>query len=214
MPRSDSAAESYGKAALVLARAVQEGRYRSVLFSSPGPGAGTTTAMLQIARELQRAYGLTALTVELGRRRPAFERRFGVDSARGVAALAAEEKSVHECVQRGRSGLWMLPSGPEEYDHAPPRGLSAAIERILAETTGKFDLVLFDAPPLLEQSVGLTAGTVVPRLVLVAEAGRTSHEVLDRVKRELDAEGIEIVGAILNKQPRYIPGWLYGWVTR
>jgi Mrp family chromosome partitioning ATPase len=157
---------------------------------------------------------MRALVVELNAVRPVFARWFGLESERGLEALLRGEKTVPECIQRGGDGLALLPAGVENRAPGADRGLPSAIERILAETKSDFDLVLFDAPPILEQPVVLAAGAVVPRLLLVVEAGRTPHELLTRVKQQAEAEGIEIVGAILNKQRWYIPKWLYLWVTR
>ena len=62
--------------------------------------------------------------------------------------------------------------------------------------------------------LSLLAGRVVPRMILVAAAGRVSHEILDRAQLELGAANISVVGGILNMQERIIPKWLYRWLTR
>jgi Mrp family chromosome partitioning ATPase len=75
-------------------------------------------------------------------------------------------------------------------------------------------LILIDAPPLLEQPDVFDAGTLVPRLMLVVEAGRTSRQALERVRRELDRSNVALLGTILNKHKRYIPGWIYRCLER
>ncbi|MBI1897469.1 MAG: hypothetical protein HYS04_13240, partial [Acidobacteria bacterium] len=54
----------------------------------------------------------------------------------------------------------------------------------------------------------------VPHMVLVVRAGRTPHEVLERVQKEVASENVTIVGAILNQYRKFIPGWIYRWLIK
>jgi hypothetical protein len=86
MPAESS--HSYRRTALVLAIAVREGRLRSVFFSGATRGAGTTTAVLEVARLLNGTFGLRALVIELARSRPVYLKKFDFDPARTLDACA------------------------------------------------------------------------------------------------------------------------------
>ena len=78
---------------------------------------------------------------------------------------------------------------------------------------GEFDIVLVDAPPLLEDAIALAALQAVPAVIPIVEAGRTRLETLDRMKRELAAHEVTVVGVVLNKYRRFVPGWISPWQT-
>src|SRR5262249_24143646 len=93
-------------------------------------------------------------------------------------------------------------------------GLVEAVRRVRQELEGPYDVILWDAPPILEGPEVIALREMVPNVVLVMESGRTRHEVLERIKKELAANSISILGAILVKQRRPIPGWIYRWLVQ
>lgn len=214
--RADSAEieESHRRVAAFLAGAVAEKRFESVLFTSSSEGEGTTTVATRAAELLRESFGLRPLLVELNQRRPAYARRFGLEPGLGLAVIAAGERPARACVQRTASGLAVIVAGASRGGAGGEVGPASALKRILNDLAGDFDLVLVDAPPVLEQADAVAAGAVVPRAVLVVEAGRTPHEALDRTRQALAAGDVAVVAAVLTKQPRLIPEWIYRWLVR
>jgi Mrp family chromosome partitioning ATPase len=184
--------EGFRKAALALAGELAAKGARSVVFCSSRPGEGTTTVVLNVARHLSETYNLKTLVVELNRRRPVFARLFSLNGLRNLG-----------------SGLTILPSGEPSASGGRANDLAALVRQVLAELESRFDIVLFDASPVLEGTDALEAIRLVPRVVLVVQAATTSYEVLDRVARELAAAHASIVGSILNKFVKVIPSWIY-----
>jgi len=205
------AEESYRKAALFLSKMVAGGD-RAVLFCSARRGEGTTTAVLNLAHQLQESYGLRPLVIELNRRSPALAKLFAL-SPTPTLDDALESKPAAECIQVTASGLSVIPGGCRRAANPHPR-LASGLTRVLSEVEGLFDVVLLDAPPILTQADAIIVGTVVPTLILVVESGRTNYEMLERVKRELATEEIRIAGTVLTKQKRFIPRWIHWWLTR
>lgn len=203
----------YGVAALMLAQAVRQGAYRSVLFVSSAPQEGTSTAVLQVARLLHDAYGLRPLIVELGARTSTLAKLFFLDSDRTIQEIATGKKTTSECVQRTGSGLGIVPAACSNGSSAG-WDVAALVRKILQDTMSDFDIVLLDAPPIPARPDGLAAAAVVPRAVIVVEAGRTTTEKLQRVKQELAHANVTVLGSILNKHRRFIPGWLYRWLLQ
>lgn len=206
--------EDYRRAALLLATAADDDRYHSVIICSSTKGEGTTTAVLNIARELTENHKFRTLVLELNWRRPVYARMFDLDNDKSVAAVAAGRHCPRQCIQRDGSGLALLPSGEDVPGSGGTAGVAAVLRSILQDVESEFDFVLLDMPPVLETTDVIGAGLVVPRVIMVVEAGRTRYEMLDRVRRELRAESISIVGTVLTKQKRFIPGWAYKWLVR
>jgi Mrp family chromosome partitioning ATPase len=211
---SDEVHESYRRAAQVLATARREGRLRAVVFSSARSGEGVTTAVLHVAEHLRGEFALAPLVVELNRRRPALASRFGLDRTRSVEAVATGRAMAKACVQRTRSGIDVLAASGEDTTGGAPFDVTLVLRRILDQAGMDFDLVLIDAPAILERADAIAAVTVVPHVILIVEAGRTQREALERVRAELARENATVVGSILTKHKRFIPEWLYAWLVR
>ena len=94
-------------------------------------------------------------------------------------------------------------------DEASRLDVAPLLRRMLDETKSGYDLILIDSPPLLASSQAWAICSVVPRMVLVAESGRTRREVLHRAQKDLAQAKVAVLGSVLNKQDRYIPRWLY-----
>ncbi|MEK7750415.1 MAG: hypothetical protein AAB654_00770, partial [Acidobacteriota bacterium] len=150
MPAESS--HSYRKTALVLANAVREGRLCSVFFSGATPGAGTTTAVLEVARQLSGTFGLRALVIELARSRPVYLAKFDFDSAKTLEACAGGRLPASQCIQRNNSGLCFLPASADGASSDQNLALPTVLRRVLEEVGADFDLALVDAPPIVEEA--------------------------------------------------------------
>jgi uncharacterized protein involved in exopolysaccharide biosynthesis/Mrp family chromosome partitioning ATPase len=202
-----AADEEYRRAALQIATATRASGHRSVLLSSATRGEGTSTSSINVARLLGQGFGVRAVVVETNRLQPVYARMFELDDARSLAAVESGAVAVSQAVQQGPGGVSIVPRGdapgaPVGAD--PESGLARAVR----ELEGQFDLVLLDAPPILECADVLALGRLVPRLVLIAEAGEVTRQSLGRVLRQLRDADIELLGVILNSRKRVIPEWL------
>jgi Mrp family chromosome partitioning ATPase len=202
----------YQKVALALAAGVREGRLRSVVFTGPTKKQGTTSTVLNVARQLKASYGINALVVELNRSRPAFVRLFQLDERKSVAAVAGGKSSL-DCVQRGADDLSLIPVG--DFTSVNSRAsavLSEAVGKIQLELGRVYPVILWDAPPVLEQPDVLFLRSVLSNAVLVVESGRVGHETLERVSAEFVGAGIILEGTIMVNHTKPIPGWIYRWL--
>ena len=215
-PVRNRSEEDFRRAASVLANAVRQNQWHSLLVASAYRGEGTTTVALHMAVQLQQRYAVRPLVIELNRRRPAFSKLFALDAERGFSAIAAGRLTPAECIQSGPGGVALIPAGTPPAPGEPLPDLRTVLCRVVRETEAAYDVVMLDAPPVLEEPDVMILGAVVPRLVLVVRAGHTPYEVVERVKRHLEVgiEGFTIVGAVLNRHRRYIPGWIYRWLAR
>ena len=206
--------ENFRKAALLLASAARDGRYRTVLFSSAREGEGTTTATLGVARQLRDYYGMNPLIIELNQRRPALLEMFQLDPAHSWEAMDDAGLSAKQCLQLTPGGLSVIAAHADAAVVVEGPDIAGVLRRLLEGVGEDFDVVLIDTPPILEEACAIGVASVVPQLILVVEARRTSYALLERVKAEVASGNLTIVGTILNKHKRYIPGWFYRWLTR
>jgi Mrp family chromosome partitioning ATPase len=190
----------------------EESSLHSALISSAWPGEGSTTVTFGVARALRDSYGARVLAVEIGFASPAFGKLFNVPPEKSFAAVATGKIAPAEAFWEVESGFSVLAAG------ADPVAARSSVGRVLRQTMAaaqnSFDALLVDAPPLMHGTDTIAAGRIVPRLVLVVEAARTSSDTLQRVKKRLDHESISVIGCVLNKEKRYMPEWLYRRLSR
>src|SRR5262249_25094128 len=132
-----------------------------------------------------------------------------------LAAILAGEKPATDCVQCDPLGLPLIPTGNlEDPSAGNGSGLENTLCRIIQELQNDYEMILLDAPPILENADVFIAGRVVPRLVLVVGAGRVSRNSVLRARQELESANIRVIGTILNMRRRIIPGWMDNWFRR
>ncbi|MEE9296871.1 MAG: hypothetical protein V3W34_18150 [Phycisphaerae bacterium] len=201
--------ENYRKAALAIANLIREGGQRSFLFASATRGEGTTTAILNVARHLKSNCGIEPLVIELDLERPVLVKFLRLDADKTFQAISSGKLTAQECIQRFAEGIATIPASASNGRSDRSVDKSKVLGQILESMGSRFDAVLVDTPPILEQADVMQVASLIPRVVLVVEAGRTRYEMLERIKRQFAAENCTIVAAILNKHKRYIPRWIY-----
>lgn len=199
--------EAYRRAALFLSKLAAREPGRAVQVASATSKEGTTTVVLTLARYLREYYGLKVLVVEVGQRGE-LAAMLHLDRDRAFDSFASGRIAAAEAVQTG-GGVFVVAGSRSPLSAAD---FTARLRELLKAVAGDFDLVLLDVPPVLESTDALVVGACVPDLVLVVAAGRTRFEVVQRAKRELEAEGVRIIATVLNRHRHFIPYWVYRWL--
>lgn len=189
---------------------MQEGQYKSVIIAGVAEGAGGTTVASRVAAHLRQSFGAKPLVVDLDFRHSP-EPSLNSGPPAGLEAIARGAASACESVETNDAGVSVIVAGSDPT--LAGRGVAEVLRRVVEESSACFDFIVVDAPAVLESAAVVEAGSVVPRLLLVAEAGRTSREAVQRARRRLETAGVEIIGCILNKEKRYMPAWLYRWLA-
>jgi Mrp family chromosome partitioning ATPase len=179
------------------------------MFTSPKPGGGTTTMVLDLAHELGQL-GLRTLAVEASARKSDPRYLAGSEPVASpapaglMAALLGHGEVDASIVPASGRSPDRLPLGPPPEDRRLP-GMDR-IGVVLQHLLTRYDLVLLDAAPLL-----LSADTelLVPRVeatVLVVEAGSVSRGEVKRAGHVLSRLDPAAVGAVLNRVRIYDGG--------
>jgi succinoglycan biosynthesis transport protein ExoP len=188
---------------------------RTILITSSGPREGKTTILTNLGLVMAQA-GAKTLLVSADLRRPSLAKAFGIkrepglneilsgtasseEALRNIADIMLGEIELEEIVHRptGIDNIWILPSGVLPPNPAEILS-SAKLTDLIEEFRQKFDVVLFDSPPVLPVT---DASLLSPKLdctVIIYEIGRTSRDALLRAKVQLESVGGKIAGIVLN----------------
>jgi polysaccharide biosynthesis transport protein len=176
---------------------------RSHLFvvTSPGPNEGKTTVTVNLGRVLA-GIGRRVVLVDGDTRKQRLHKIFGLNNERGLSTLLQAGRIYdHDLAQFvGRTsiaGLSVLPSGPltkgcADLLHSPE------LPKLMSLLKEDFDFVLIDTPPVLPVADARVIGSFADGVVLVARARQTTRDAAEAARRRLGADGIRVVGMILN----------------
>ncbi len=170
---------------------------RSVVVTSPGPAEGKSTVVVSLAITMAHS-GRRVLLVDTDLRRPRIHKAFSTNPRLGITSILAGDATIEQSVQSTIvDGLSLLPCGP-----VPPNPSellhTAKFAALLEDLKQRYDLLVFDSPPV---SVVIDAAIIGPQLdgvILVAESGRTSRDALAHSLRQLRDVGSKMLGCVLN----------------
>jgi succinoglycan biosynthesis transport protein ExoP len=193
------ASESYRTLRTGLDFIVSRRQTRSILVTSPTAAEGKTVTTVNLGMVAADAGARVAL-VSADLRRPSLERYLGVPNQSGVSTwLAGFSASPDGLIQVTTSpNMSVVASGP-----LPPNPAELLASPRLAELVAllerRFDLVLFDSPPVLPVADAMILGSRVGAALLVVNAATTRRSAATHAKEELQRVGADVIGAVLNE---------------
>jgi capsular exopolysaccharide synthesis family protein len=189
-----------------------------VTSSVESEGKSTTTANLAITLA---ETGLRVLLVDADLRRPKMSLYMGIEGAVGLTDVLIGRVTLQDAVQRwGDQQLFLLPAGTIPPNPSELLGSRSMVEVVknLHET---FDVVLYDAPPLLPVTDAAILTRSVGSALVIAAAGRVHKSQLAGALSTLENVGGRVAGIIMTMLPtkgpdaygqqRYGYGYGYGY---
>lgn len=176
-------------------------RPRSIVVTSSVPGEGKSTTSLNLAVALADA-GSRVLLVDADLRRPSVANSLGLEGSVGLTTVLIGRADVGDVVQRWQdTSLDILPSGRIPPNPSELLG-SRAMERLLAELTERYDVVLLDTPPLLPVTDAAVLSNLTGGSILVVGADRVHRPQLREAIGSLTTAGAHLHGVVLNRIAR------------
>ena len=178
-----------------------------VTSAVPGEGKSTTTANLAIA--LSQA-GAKVLLVGADLRKPKMAAYMGIEGGVGLTDVLIGRVPLPDAVQRwGRTDLYLLPSGQIPPNPSELLG-SALMDDLIRTLHEQYDVVLYDAPPLLPVTDAAVLARLVGGCLVLIAAGRTASGELDGALAALENVGAPVSGLVLTMLPTKGPD-AYGY---
>ncbi len=170
---------------------------RRLLVTSAGPQEGKSTAVINLGIIFAQG-GKRVLIVDSDLRRPRLHRAFGVPRKRGLTNLIMGESTTEEVIIHTEvPGVDLIPCGPIPPNPSELLG-SPRMREISDELADRYDLVLYDSPPVVAVTDAVVMSKSVEGVVLIAKAGKTTREILTKAVRQLTDVGTHVLGSVLN----------------
>jgi len=169
-------------------------RPRAIMVTSALPQEGKTTVAANLARVCCDG-GTRVLLVDGNLRRPALHKFFALDNSFGLTQALEEER--HVVVQQAEPGLDLLTSGSLP-DNPPDILASESMMELITFVKEKYELIIFDSPPVLSVSDTIILAKRVDGILLVVKWSATRRDHAAEAIKCLARANQNILGVVLN----------------
>ena len=195
--------ESYRQTMVSLLPLLARNEHQSLLLIGGLPDSGTTTVATNFAASIA-ATGRRALVIDANFRRPRLSTAFGIDSdSAGLADVLCNKAKLDQVIHDS-DGIAVMTAGTPA-NRVSDRLNTSAVDSMLAELRGKYDVVIFDSPPAVVSGDALILANKVDATVLVVRANQEHRGLVARLIQRLAHARSELVGVVLNR-PRGVAG--------
>lgn len=172
---------------------------RTLLVTSALPGEGKTMTSNYLARTIARVRPGRFLLVDGDLINPTLHTRNNLPQIPGWTDYMVESNELDECLCPTEvENLHILPAGS-----LPPNpGALFASKRMTdftEELKERFELVIFDSPPLIPVTVTAILGSKLDAAVVVVKAGSTKRQVVKKATDLLAESRTRIIGIVMNQ---------------
>jgi capsular exopolysaccharide synthesis family protein len=170
----------------------------AVLSSAAGEGKSFTVANLAFVYAQQ---GLRVLVVDTDLRRPTAHKYYGIERDNGLADYLGGVKTLDEVIHQSTNAanIWMIPAGEAQSAKAAlPLLTSQRMNQLIQELAHRFDVVLYDTPPVLGISDAAIVAREVGSAILVVQHRRYPRALSQRARKMLEHAGGKLLGVVAN----------------
>lgn len=173
---------------------------KALVVTSTQPSEGKSTVISNLGVTMAQS-GKKVLLIDCDLRKPSIHKKLGVSNTDGLTTILSKEKKLDEVIQLTNiNNFYVLTSGP-----IPPNPAellqSKKMKALVKELETIFDIVLFDAPPVLAVTDAQILSTFCDGVIFVAGYGQADKHAIVRAKELIDKVGGKIVGVVINKVP-------------
>ncbi len=169
----------------------------TISLVSGGPGEGKSTTLANLAF-ISAQGGYSTLIVDADLRRPVQHELFDLPNNIGLTNYLTTEIRLENVIfPTAVENLSLLPSGILPADAVGILN-SQRMTDLVAELKTRYDLILFDSPPMLGVSDASVLASEVDQSIIVVQHRRFPRAMLTRVKQAISSVGGTVLGVVLN----------------
>jgi capsular exopolysaccharide synthesis family protein len=170
---------------------------KTLLVTSAGPGEGKSTTVANLAITMAQM-GTKTLLVDADLRRPVLHSIFEQEKNLGLTNVLLGNTHVDDAIHElGVKNLSLLCCGTLPPNPSELLG-SEAMKKLVEQLKEKYDIILFDSPPVVAVTDAAVLSAQIDGVILVISSGETTRNAEIRAKTLLNNVRAQILGAVLN----------------
>ena len=206
-------AESYRGLRTSLVYSGQASKTDIILVSSPGPGEGKTTTIANLAITYA-ALNKKVVLIDSDLRKPVLHKVFNIEKNIGLTNYLTKNANINEVIKETEVKnldvvtCGIVPPNPSELLD------SERMSSFIDELKNKYDVILFDTPPLIAVTDAYVLMKYISQFVLVIRAGVTQKGAFERCLVGMDNFRSKVTGVVMNamsEEYSYGSGYYYNY---
>jgi capsular exopolysaccharide synthesis family protein len=171
---------------------------KSIMITSSIPKEGKSTFAATMAA-INAKSGIKVLLVDCDMRKPRVAKIFGQKVKYGLTDLLTGDASEEDVILKDKaSGLHFIASHSNTHNSQDILG-SQKMQHFVKKMADKYDLVIYDTPPLLAVSDALVLAKIVDTSIFVVRWGKTPKQLVKAALKHLEASKIKLAGTVLSQ---------------
>ncbi|MDI3236261.1 CpsD/CapB family tyrosine-protein kinase [Exiguobacterium antarcticum] len=168
-----------------------------VTSATQSEGKSTTSSNLAVAYAQQ---GKKVLIIDTDMRRPTVHYTFRVANGLGLSSLLTRQAELEKAILPTKiENLSILTAGPIPPNPAELLS-SKAMEKLILQLREEYDVIILDAPPLLQVADSRITSKLTDGVVLVVSCMTSDRQRVLKAKEQLDLAEAKILGVVLNRR--------------
>lgn len=168
-----------------------------VTSATQGEGKSTTSSNLAVAYAQQ---GKKVLVVDTDMRRPTVHYTFRVANGLGLSSLLTRQTELDKAILPTKvDNLSILTAGPIPPNPAELLS-SKAMGRLITQLRDQYDVIILDAPPLLQVADSRITSKLTDGVVMVVGCTTSDRQRVIKAKEQLELAEAKILGVVLNRR--------------
>lgn len=201
-------AEAYRSIRTAVFFSVPNGKAKTLLVTSPGPGDGKTTFSSNLAIAMAQA-GQKTLILDADFRKPMQQEIFKVNHNPGLAGFLSGKIPLKHAIQPTfLKNLELITAGIQAPN--PSEMLNSSdFENVLKALVDQYDRIIVDSPPVMSVTDARILAALCDVTLLVLKADRSTKRISQQACDSLLSVGANLLGIVVNEVSK--KSSLYGY---
>lgn len=173
-----------------------------IMVASTQMGEGKTTTITNLAIAYAQE-GKRVLLIDADMRKPSLHHVFSLANRIGLSSLLSNQLQLDEVISDASiPNLHVITAGPIPPNPSEMLG-SQRLHKLMAEMRERYDMILFDTPPIMAVTDSLILSALCDGVIMVVQAEKVRKDHVKKTKASLQHVNAPLLGVVLNNVQRH-----------